>query len=174
VSNKVFDSANFVALDTLPEIDDTTSVADAYRLLGGAGRAAFSYAQGGQRFIVKANELLNRLYGGADISTIRQRTYWSMGDAMRRLNMPTVKVAIEAQGVSAEEEAQPLLDQGAKQAFLVTEGDRSLGWLFNDDALLEVATKRLVYICGNSHENPDPDHGTCYQCPAKIVRSELR
>jgi hypothetical protein len=173
MGGKMGKSSNFVSLESLPEIEGSTSVADTYRRLGKAQRGAFSYSENGMHYIVKADDLATQLFEAQDISTLRERAAWSIRDAMRRVKIP-VQVAVAERRLSADEDPQTFLQQSSEQAFWVTDGDRRLGWLLTKDALLHTATKRLVYICANNHENPDPDHGTCYKCPAKIVRNELR
>lgn len=49
-----------------------------------------------------------------------------------------------------------------------------------DEAKIKTASKQIpnavmqkaVFICPNGHKNPDPDHGTCYNCPGPIVKVE--
>ena len=52
----------------------------------------------------------------------------------------------------------------------VREENRTIGWYFSDEQLIKsFKTNPPKFLCKNNHENPDPDHGTCYQCPAEII-----
>jgi hypothetical protein len=44
----------------------------------------------------------------------------------------------------------------------------SATWLVNKTAAIQAHTTRIKYRCKRKHDNPDPDYGTCYSCPAAI------
>lgn len=74
-----------------------------------------------------------------------------------------------ADPVSINEEASSLQDR-SDAVFLVLDDSRQpVGWFLNhEDVLQGLLTRPPVFVCTNGHENPDPDEGRCYYCPAPI------
>lgn len=53
---------------------------------------------------------------------------------------------------------------------VVREYGKIVGFQFSDrNAIAELKTPPPKFICEGGHENPDPDHGSCYRCPRKII-----
>jgi hypothetical protein len=169
---RVIDSPHLIAYEALPSVDPLLSVAEAFQRLARTGRSGFSIGMAGQRYFVKGNELLERLLVDADREQVPRLMSQPLWELIQQPSAASTRVPVEMIGPG--DELGPLMqrDQSAR-ALLVRDDRHQLGWLFNKHSLLNPATKRPNYICGRGHSNTDPDHGTCYQCPAKIVRVEL-
>lgn len=161
-----------VETPSLPEFGSTTTVFDAYRRLGQEGRAAFYYRDDDHEYVIKAQDLLSQLYEGQDTASVRIRSSWPLSKALE-ITKPGVRVSVDRIPITEGRQPPVTIQPKDERAFVLMEGARRLGWVTTLN-LFDPATKRLVYICARNHENPDPDHGTCYRCPAKIVRSEFR
>jgi hypothetical protein len=174
MSTKVIDAEHFVPLASLPEFGPTTTVADAYKQLGTTGNGAFVYSENGTEFVVEATKLIRDLFHDQPNWELRDRSRWSLSKALGSASRASI-LQVNDRHLSPTDDPTDLIDDaGPAQAFLVVDGERRLGWLLTSKSVVQPATKRYVYICSNHHENPDPDHGTCYVCPAKIVKSEMR
>jgi hypothetical protein len=68
--------------------------------------------------------------------------------------------------------AAPLQNQ-ADAVFLVLENGAPVGFFLNHETVRETLTERVWFICQKGHRNLDSDHGTCYECPFPIDRTEV-
>ena len=78
---------------------------------------------------------------------------------------------IRIQGVVPNDHSSDDLQNRADAVFLVRDSSgQPLGWFLNhENVVATIQTPPPVFKCENGHENPDPDNGRCYECPAKII-----
>jgi hypothetical protein len=177
---------HFVRRGELPEINAATPVRQVYAHLSSAGRSGFFLEEGGEvTAYVRAHDLATALFpdapGGAAIGRAAL-TSQPIGEVLREV--PGFSVPVEVRLVLPDAELEPLQDRDdavfpvmAPTAGLAARGHGFAheapagaelvveGWLLNHETLMATSTRKTVWKCINDHENPDPDHGTCYRCP---------
>jgi hypothetical protein len=156
-------------MDAFPTFDQSTPVLDAFQALAQHDLGAFIYKAPGAEYLVRADRLATHLFGkDKEIPWLRKTTVLPLG----RVLSAGGKWGLRVQSAPLEPTTDPSpfqsLDQDLVFQVVGAEGGR-LGWFLNHETVLEPATRRVFFKCENGHRNPDPDHGTCYSCPAKIV-----
>lgn len=171
MGTKVIDAPDFVPFDSLPHLDTSLTVVKAYAHLARTGRIAFWVDLGRSRYFVKGNELLETLLANETRETVGTVMGSTLSEVLLDPRMKTTHLQLLNIEPDTTPEALPESDSAV--AFLVSRDNRSLGWFLNQKSLFNPATRRPRFICELGHQNPDPDHGTCYQCPKKIVTVRL-
>jgi len=122
---------------------------------------------------VKAYPLAEKVIVDAkgDVEKLRLRSGQPIQEVVAELNdqVPAVPVSAQPVDVTADENE---LQQRIDTAFMVEEVGQPVGWYLNHEPVYEAQTERTIFICKRNHRNTDPDSGTCWKCPAPIVRTE--
>jgi hypothetical protein len=162
-------SIHFVPLGKVPVVDDVVPLAKAFAEISGAGTGGFILRHRAEpRLYVLAGELARHVE-----SSFGEQA-WSRVGAMpvaqvveQAYNTPAV-VPVAPQPVDAEADVAPYRARPAT-VFVVVEFGQQVGWLFNHEPLAgSVSTPPPRFRCSRGHDNPDPDNGTCYRCPAPV------
>lgn len=166
-------SQNFVPVEQVPQIFDTTTIPEVFRQLSTrrAGGFVLLYAGRPRRFVVTKDLV------AAVVARASEKSYQEVGGE-------TLHELIESPGVgpggilvaeaAVEGGMEPMAVAGRSDVVLpVQEQGQLFGWFFSEEAMKEVITiPPPQWVCMNGHKNPDPDRGKCYRCPAPIVRTE--
>jgi hypothetical protein len=147
-----------------------------YKILWGKNAGGFVLAEGGAaRSYVKAGEMASAVIGMTDHDPNKLNKYCVMpiGQLLSIVltSHPLAIVPLVPGPVTINSDESQLQNR-PDAVFSVTDKDHQVGWYLNHEDVRKTATKRIVFICTNGHRNSDPDHGSCYQCPAAIDRSE--
>lgn len=163
------DSTHFVSADAIPLVELSTPFREVYSRLSRDGRGGFIVsATDGSRNYVKAYELAEEAIGKAagDAAKVRRLADASIGQCLQTATGALVPVDDHPIDVSADDGS---LRQQPERVFAVIEAGRFTGWFLNHESIRDTLTPKTVYVCAQGHENPDPDHGTCYSCPFPIT-----
>jgi len=171
---KLIDSGHFVAWQQMPTFDAGTPVLDVYRALADAHRSGFVMKDGDRRLFVNGGILVDEaIESSADLMRLATIGGEGIGALCRRVGLRSAVIPVELEAIAAGIDISPLQNTAEDRVYLVSDSSTLIGYFINHETLLDPATKRIQFICENDHSNPDPDHGTCYQCPGRIVRTEL-
>ena len=167
-------SEHFVPLEDILVFDASTPVLDVYRELGEKRRGGFILRDADQERFVNAEELAQRsiIEPTKDFEEIVSETSETIGQLCESPAVISAITDIEPYPIEADADAAVLQAQIDDKVYMVSSGVDPTGYFFNHEAVLDPATKRVLYVCEYNHRNPDPDHGTCYRCPGRIVRTE--
>jgi hypothetical protein len=171
----IIESGHFVPLANLNSIDSNQRLSDVYRQLSQAPlTGSFILREPGRSEIyVKAPALAHAISTvvGEDFSKWEMFCSMPLGEVIARVPTTGVFVDIDNRQVEANSEEENLR-RVPDRVFTVAQRGRIVGWYLNHESALNVSTKRTVFICARGHRNKDPDTGTCYTCPAPIVKTE--
>ena len=183
-------SGHFVALDELPNVEGSTTFADAYdQLAGEKNGGGFIVRVRGHEVYVKAAALAEEILRQAIAEVFRGRPLSiEERDALRTkleqiTNKPieeiveqsiraTAVVAVHQEPIlvtAAEEELQNQHDR----VFDIQEDGRRIGWHLNHEEVRSTTTEKPSYTCSNPtdpHTNASFDHGKCGQCPWALLK----
>jgi len=167
-------SFHFVPLSDVPVLSDSTPLRAAYSHLAKAGRGGFILERGSTRTYVKAAQLAAELLQRADTGPegMTQLADESLGEVLSRGIGAGGLVPIMEQPVDVDADVAGLTRQ-PETVFRVVDTGKSVGWFLNHETVRDTMTQKTWWICAKGHRNPDPDHGTCYSCPGRIVRTEV-
>jgi hypothetical protein len=90
-----------------------------------------------------------------------------IGEVVREI-MIAIFVTIDEAQIDVDADEAALQDQDHR-VFEVYEAGEPIGWYLNHEALKDTTTEKPIFVCGNGHENPDTDSGTCYSCSAPLT-----
>ena len=142
-----------------------------YKKLAALERGAFIYRTGESNYFVEAHRLAADLFRNGPKAVgakeARNRAALSLEQALDRARDRALLIEIPVP-VEVTMDTAPLQQRG-DAVFSVVENGAPLGWFLNHETLLDPATKRVVFLCENGHENRDQDHGVCYTCPGRIT-----
>ena len=165
---------HFVSIQDMPSFGVSTPILDVYRKLAEAKRGGFILNDGEKQLFVKAGDLATKTMLGSPPAVRRMvaELQETIGDLCNTPGLGAAIIPLETASVKVEDDPTPLQDEVEDKVYAVTSIDGSVGYFLNHEAVADPATKRLYFVCTNNHRNPDPDHGYCYSCPAKIVGIE--
>jgi len=171
----ILGSAHFVPLANLTSVDSNQRLSDVYRQLSEApltGSFILRESGRGEKY-VKAPALATAIasFVGNDVSKWETFSEMPLAEIITRVPTTGVFVDIDPRSVEASSEEEGLRNM-ADRVFPVAQHGKLIGWYLNHESVLNVTTSRTVFICSRGHRNPDPDTGTCYTCPAPIVKTE--
>lgn len=160
-----------IPYEQVPTFSPMMSVAEAYRDLAQLRRTAFSVVARDTAYFIDGTKFLPLLLepvSGLDIHALMDQ---SLHQTLTRPDVAAAAQPVTMLNLNAALEMPEATNLGQDIPFLVRNPLRNLGWLLQP-GLARIVTQLPKYICENNHVNPDPDHGTCYSCPGKIVRVE--
>jgi hypothetical protein len=168
------ESQHFVLSAGIPRISGSTTFREVYQVLERDRKGAFLLLQKDLPVsYVKAYPLAEKVITDAkgDVEKLRFRSGQSIQEVVAELSaqLPAVPVSAQPVDVTADESD---LQQRGDTAFTVEEVGQPVGWYLNHETVYEAQTERTIFICRRNHRNTDPDSGTCWKCPAPIVRTE--
>jgi hypothetical protein len=168
------ESWHFVALDNVPVIEADTPLHEAYARLGIAGLGGFLLRgpSGTRRYVPAgrfARDVIAR--GRADRALLRRLTAEPIGRLLAEGVGTDTLVPVHEAAVSVDIDAESLRRQ-QETVFDVVLAGSPIGYFMNHESVRETVTRKTRFVCSRGHSNNDPDHGTCYKCPAPIVRVE--
>lgn len=169
--SKLTSSPHFISLLQMPTFDAGTPVLKVTQELARRNRGGFVIDEGERKVFIKGAALLEGLIRGPRIS-LREMTTQTDMTIGRLCSMSEVQdavIPVEEQPVGSNADAFSLQKITVDKVYVVRDDSGLIGYFLNHETVVDPATKRIVYICGNGHRNADPDHGSCYTCAAKIV-----
>ena len=167
-------SWHFVPLSEVPAIDGLTPLNEVYAQLSTGGHGGFILLERGKpqhyvRATPFAADVINRAKGNAVL--LRELSTAPMAQLVAKGIGAAGLVPIDVTAVDVEADAE-ILRRQPERVFDIVESGLSIGWFMNHETVRETTTRKTWWICKNNHRNSDPDHGTCYFCPAGFVRTE--
>jgi hypothetical protein len=91
-----------------------------------------------------------------------------IGQVVREF-MTAIFVTIDEAQIDVDDDETALRNQQADRVFEVYEAGEPVGWYLNHETLKDTTTEKSIFVCGNGHENPDTDSGSCYSCSAPLT-----
>lgn len=169
-------SRKFVPVQRLPQVESTARFLDVCAALWQQNAGGFILAEAGApHSFVNANDLAAKVIQNSDHNPDLLNRYCSMpvGQLLSIVTQtsPATVLPVAHEPVSVHSE-ETRLDASPQGVFSITDRNLQIGWYINNDEIRVAVVKRTVYVCANGHKNPDPDHGSCYQCPAPIDHTE--
>lgn len=167
-------SWHFAEASTIPVMDATTPVRSVFAKLHRAGAAGFVLAEGPvPQYYVKGLVLAQSITeaGRARVQGIEALADAAVGELVTgSIGLPArVRIGQRPVDVATAETELRVPDE---RVFEVVVGGRRVGWYLNHESIRLTTTGKIWWKCTNGHLNPDPDRGSCYQCPGKIVGPE--
>jgi hypothetical protein len=172
----LINSFNFVPLKRFPQVEGTVRFLDVCTALWQKNTGGFILAEAGApHSFVNANDLAATvvLQSGHNPELLNKYCSMPVGQLISMVAQakPAPVLPVVHEPVSVQSEETPLASS-PQGIFSIVDRNLQIGWYINNEAIRAAVTKRTVYVCANGHKNPDPDHGSCYQCPAPIDRTE--
>jgi hypothetical protein len=168
--SSIRDSSHFVPIEHVPQIRDTTALPAVFHQLSERGAGGFILLQAGRpRYYVRADVLAKRVLARATEGGWGWIDRGTILDLVEdpRISLETVPVLED--GVQFDTDSG-VVSRGTAAILPVMQAGQQAGWFFSQEMLVKtIGTKPPRFMCRNGHANPDPDHGTCYKCPAAIT-----
>lgn len=168
-------TSKFLTVEQLPHIEAMMVFSEVYKKLSNKHVSGFLLVQSGMTTCyVKGAELAQTVIELAndDSTLLKQYCSTPLGSLLAIIGpIPVSPIVPLIPDPIAVDSNEGLLDEQSEAIFYVVDKGKQIGWYLNKDSTV---TKRTVFICSRSHDNYDPDGGSCYKCPAKIVRTEIR
>jgi hypothetical protein len=167
-------SPHFVPEGRIPSFPGGTPFREVYQGLERSGTGGFLLVQGDlPASYVRAYPLAEKAIAEAkgDVEKLQRLCQQPIQEVVTEFSRQAPVVPVHTDSVDVKDEEGPL-QQRVDTAFLVKEVGRPIGWYLNHESVLEAQTERAIFICRRGHRNTDPDSGSCWKCPAPIVRTE--
>lgn len=161
---------HFIDPDRIITVDETTPLYRVYQQLADRQKGGVILTEAGRPTnYVKAAQLAEIVVQQAhgEVKVLRALSDCAIREVVKKPESRVAVVPVDT--ISVDVNADPLpLQQQAERVFEVKENNVFVGWFLNHEGLVATTTRKTQFVCTNGHENPDPDHGTCYQCPAAL------
>lgn len=171
-------TSKFLTVEQLPHIEATMLFSEVYVKLWHKHVSGFLLVQNGvASCYIKGADLAKAVIEQTknDSNLLKQYCCMPVGPLLASIDPIPVSPIVPLNPVPIPvDSSESQLDTQPDAVFSVVDKGKQVGWYFNKEFIRATATKRTVFICTRSHPNPDPDRGSCYKCPAKIVKTEIK